>query len=119
MRRWVWFGLVWFMILALVLVLAGPGSGKVQSRSVRCGAVRVCGCMRRREMSQVGVLFQVEPPGYLGTQAETPLSLWGICLLRVAGAVWSGSERGPKGDEICYWIVTDGPGPSSSPTKIP
>lgn len=37
MRRWVWFGLVWFMILALVLVLAGPGSGKVQSRAVRCG----------------------------------------------------------------------------------
>lgn len=38
--RWVWFGLVWF--LALVLVLTVPGSGKVQSRAVRCGFVVAC-----------------------------------------------------------------------------
>lgn len=31
-RRWVWFGLVWFWLLA------GPGSGKVQGGAVRCGA---------------------------------------------------------------------------------
>jgi len=61
----VWLGLVWFglvLALALVLVVAGPGSGKVQSGAVRCGAG--CGCMRRREMRQVGVLFQVESPRY-------------------------------------------------------
>lgn len=58
MRRWVWFGLVWF----------GSGSGSsrcrawlaaVRRRAVRCGAVRCgacCGCISRGEMRQVGGL---------------------------------------------------------------
>lgn len=105
-------GLVWFgLVLALVLGLAA-----VRCRAVRCGAG--CGCMRRREMSQVGVLFQVELPRYPSrNHTPPPLSLWSICLVRVAATVWSGGERGPAGDEARYWIATDGPGPFSSPTR--
>lgn len=47
----VWFGLVWFWLWSLKDLAA-----------VRRTAVRVCSCMRRREMRQVGVLFQVELP---------------------------------------------------------
>lgn len=49
----VWFGLVWFWLWFWSLK---------DLAAVRRTAVRVCGCMRRREMRQVGVLFQVELP---------------------------------------------------------
>lgn len=102
-------GLVWFgLVLALVLVLTGPGSGKVQSRAVRCGLWLHAQAGNEPGWGLVpGRAAQVP-------EQKPPLALWGICLVRVAATVWSGSERGPSGDEIRYWIVTDGPGPFSS-----
>lgn len=58
-------------------------------------------------MSQVGVLFQVKLPSWVGTQVlkqKPPLAS--------GASAFSGPQvlselevrRGPEGDEICYWI---------------